>query len=131
MPEGDSGSLGLRFEESVYWTPETEMGVGQKSLMIVFWGYPFWVALSVYGSWKLLLRGKVWIAGGLAVLPFLSFLAGVVAIGLWGIDVRVSASRFFEDCQRKHPGVPGIIVIKGKGGDVIETGKVVESEAEF
>ncbi len=125
MPEEESGGIGVRFEENVYWSPEVEMTGGQKALMAVYWGYPLWLAAAAYVGWRLLRIRKPWSSLGVAVLPFFSFLAGMIAIGLWSMSVGRSGSGFYEELQKKHPGVPGFIVIKGENGEVIETKKVI------
>jgi len=114
------GDIGIRFGESIYYSPEPARSASEQAMMLVYCTYPIWFAMGVYGAWRLLGRGHSFRAV-IAMFPaFLPLAAGMVSIAMYAMEVRKSGEKFFDECQIKHPGVPGQIVIRESSGKLTD-----------
>ncbi len=118
MREVAGGELGVRFGDNIYISEEPAWGLWEKVLMTLYWTYPLWLVFGGVGAYHLLRRGRPVLSVTSTLPAFLPLLAGILAIAMYSMEVRKNSERWFVDCQTKHPGVKGYIVIREADGTV-------------
>jgi hypothetical protein len=121
---GGPYEMGLRFGENLYWAREVEINLKEGALMAVYWSYPLWVALSAYGAFRFLGRGRAGSAIAMAILPLFPWFCGTLAIDSWGGRALEETRGWVEECRLKHPGERSVLVKRDEGGGVVEMEEV-------
>lgn len=120
MRGGGGSEIGVRFGESVYFMAEAPRGRAESALMLVYWTYPLWFGIGAYGAWRCLRKGNSLLATAVPLHAFLPLAAGMFSVAMYAMEVRKGGEKFFAECQSRHPGVEGQIVIREADGKVTD-----------